>query len=328
MDLFFLHLHNTMTPITDPHNRTFKNLRVSLTDTCNLNCVYCTLGTYEEIFTDNKPQKNASFFISLITKLHQQLNLETVRLTGGEPLLYRQLPELIKGLQHQNIHQIQMTTNGFLLARQAQTLKEAGLKSVNVSLDAINEDVFFAITKRKNVDKVITGINAALNCGLTVKINAVIMKGINESEILPLLNFAFSKNISIRFLEVMAMGHLYNQTETYFVAQQKILNIIATQYKFTKTGRKSSATANYWQTNTGQTFGIIANESAPFCHDCNRLRLDAKGNIYGCLSNNNPIAISNELDDFSLIEKLQTAMQQKQLSKFTGSQLSMLQIGG
>lgn len=317
-----------MIPNTDPHNRTFKNLRVSLTDVCNLNCVYCTLGNEDEINADHLPQKSASFFLNLIAKLNQQLNLETIRLTGGEPLLYRELPQLIHGLNQQNLHQIQMTTNGYLLARQAQALKNAGLKSVNVSLDAIEEDVFFAISKRKNVNKVIAGIDSALNCGLTVKINAVIMKGINESQILPLLNFAFSKNITIRFLEVMAMGHLYTKTETHFVGQQQILDTIATKYSFTQIDRQSSATANYWQTSCGQTFGIIANESAPFCQDCNRLRLDAKGNIYGCLSNNNPIAITPDLDDFSLTQQLQTAMQQKQLFKFTGSSLSMLQIGG
>lgn len=317
-----------MITYTDPHNRTFKNLRVSLTDVCNLNCVYCTLGNEDNIIADHRPQKNASFFINLIAKLHQQLSLETIRLTGGEPLLYRELPQLIQGLNQQNIHQIQMTTNGYLLARQAQALKDAGLKSVNISLDATDEDIFFKITKRKNVNKVIAGIDAALNCGLTVKLNAVIMKGINESQILPLLDFAFSKNIIIRFLEVMAMGHLYTNTETHFVGQKQILDTIASKYSFTKKDRQLSATANYWQTSCGQTFGIIANESAPFCHDCNRLRLDAKGNIYGCLSNNNPIAITAEMDNVKLAQNLQAAMQQKQLFKFTGSPLSMLQIGG
>jgi GTP 3',8-cyclase len=317
-----------MIPYHDPHHRKFKNLRVSLTDVCNLNCVYCTLGTETEIMADHRPQKPASFFIDLISQLHQQLKLETVRLTGGEPFLYRQLPELIQGLVQQNIADIKITTNGFLLSRQVQKLKLAGLKAINVSLDAMDEAIFFKITKRSNVNRVIEGIDAALQHNLTVKLNAVIMLGVNENQILPLLEFAFSRNITVRFLEVMAMGHLQHQAASYFVSQQQILDSIATKYQFFLTDRKASATANYWQTSCGNIFGIIANETAPFCHDCNRLRLDAKGNIYGCLSNNTPININNNVAPLALTQKLQEAMQQKQLLRFTGSALSMLHIGG
>jgi cyclic pyranopterin phosphate synthase len=285
------------------------------------------LGNEEEIIADHRPQKKASFFIDLIDKLHQRLNLDSIRLTGGEPLLYRELPQLIAGLKLANIPNIKMTSNGFLLERQVEVLKNAGLKSINISLDAIDEEVFYKMTKRNKVIRVIQGIDAAINCGIDVKLNAVIMKGLNESQILPLLDFAFTRNIPIRFLEVMAMGHLYNGVENHFVSQQQILDTISTKYQISPLPRKSSATANYWKTTCGQTFGIIANESAPFCQDCNRLRLDAKGNIYGCLSNNNPIAIAGS-DSSTLTYKLQQAMQQKQLFKFAGSELSMLEIGG
>ncbi|TAE37646.1 MAG: radical SAM protein [Sphingobacteriales bacterium] len=317
-----------MITYTDPHYRTFTNLRLSLTDACNLNCVYCTLGNEDETMADHRPQQPASFFIDLIAKLQQQLKLESIRLTGGEPLLYRHLPQLIQGLQQLNIQDIKMTSNGFLLERQAQVLKLAGLAAINISLDAMDEGVFLEITKRKNLKRVLAGIDAALQCGLSVKLNAVIIKGINENQILPLLNFAFEKNIPIRFLEIMAMGHLYHNTHNHFFSQQQILNTIATQYQFEPIARKSSATANYWRTNEGHVFGIIANETTPFCHDCNRLRLDAKGNIYGCLSNNNPIFIDSNLPQYALAQKIQAAMQQKQVHKFAGSELSMLQIGG
>src|SRR6478672_774558 len=154
------------------------------------------------------------------------------------------------------------------------------------------------------------------------------MKGFNENQILPLLSYAFSKNIIIRFLEVMAMGHLHQRKEDYIFSQQEILDQIQHQYTLTPLERKSSATANYWMTNTGKSFGIIANESAPFCMDCNRLRMDAKGNLYGCLSSNNPIALNVTDSKETLALKLNQAMQQKQMLKFTGSELSMLQIGG
>ncbi|TAF44874.1 MAG: radical SAM protein [Sphingobacteriales bacterium] len=317
-----------MISLANPHQRKFKNLRVSLTDVCNLNCVYCTLGNDDEINADHRPQQPASFFIKLVAKLHKQLHLDSIRLTGGEPLLYRHLSDLIEGLKQLNINDINLTSNGFLLARHALMLKKAGLKAINISLDAIDEELFFKITKRKNVTRVVAGIDTALQNGLTVKLNTVIMKGINENQILPLLDFAFSRNIPIRFLEVMAMGHLYQNVNQHFVSQQQILDTIATKHTFSTMVRKTSATAQYWLTNKGQTFGIIANETAPFCHDCNRLRLDAKGNIYGCLSNNNPIAIGIEMQPNILAQKLHEAMQQKQAYKFAGSQLSMLEIGG
>jgi cyclic pyranopterin phosphate synthase len=178
------------------------------------------------------------------------------------------------------------------------------------------------------LDRVLNGIEAALNVGIQVKLNAVIMKGMNEDQIIPLVDYAFSKNIPIRFLEVMSMGHLHHESDKYLFSQQQLLDTIATKYNFKRLSREQSATANYWQTADGNTFGIIANNSEPFCQDCSRLRLDAEGNMYGCLSTNHPIAMDPADNDFILQEKLQLAMSQKQLHHFVGSELSMLQIGG
>jgi cyclic pyranopterin phosphate synthase len=184
------------------------------------------------------------------------------------------------------------------------------------------------MSKRSNVQRIINGIDAAIEAGLRVKINSVIMKGINHKQILPLLEFAFKRSIPIRFLEVMAMGHLYQHSEKYLFTQQEILEVIAEKYTFQSIKRHPSSTANYWQIKQGNVFGIIANESQPFCHDCNRLRLDSSGNIYGCLSNNNPISLANIEDVDALHQKLMQALLQKQPVKFTGSALSMLHIGG
>lgn len=313
----------------DPYNRKFKNLRVSLLDTCNFECVYCTMGSVEgESDYDHRPQKDHTFFLQRIEKLHQHLNLEVVRLTGGEPLLYRDLPNLIHGITSVGIAEVKLTTNGFLLEKQVHTLKNAGIKSINISLDALDEKIFYQMSKRRKVEKVLKGIDAALAVGLEVKINAVIMKGFNESQILPLLDYAFSRNVTIRFLEVMAMGHLFHLKENYIFSQQEILNTISTTYQLSRIIRKTSATANYWQTNTGKSFGIIANESAPFCTDCNRLRMDSTGNLYGCLSSNNPITFNVTDTEEILLNKFNQAMQQKQTIKFKGSDLSMLEIGG
>jgi len=277
---------------------------------------------------DHRPQQPAAFFVKRIAKLHTHLALENVRLTGGEPLLYRELPQLIKGISEIGISDIKLTTNGFLLEKQAAELKKAGLKAINISLDAIDEEVFYQMSKRRQVLKVFKGIDAALASGLQVKLNAVIMKGYNEHQVLPLLDYAFEKNIPIRFLEVMAMGHLHQNHEDYIFTQQQILETVRSKYQLGRIIRKKSATANYWKTNTGQTFGIIANESAPFCQDCNRLRMDNSGNLYGCLSVNKGFYFDEHADSESLKHTLQAALQQKQLLKFTGSTLSMLKIGG
>jgi len=315
--------------ITDKYNREFKTLRVSLLSKCNLSCVYCTMGE-DEVKENNSHETIAppKQLLQTIQQLHAVLQLDTIRLTGGEPLLYHELVPLIKGIKDAGIPKIKLTSNGFLLERMAVPMKEAGMQSINVSLDAVDEDIFFLMSKRNQVKKVLDGIDAALAAGLQVKINAVIMKGINESQVLPLLAFAFERNIPIRFLEIMAMGHLHDSSGKYLFTQEEMLAAISGQYQFTKIDRSKAATANYWQTTEGKTFGIIANESEPFCHDCNRLRLDSNGNIYGCLSSNHPITIADEEDESSLIRKLQLAMDQKQDVKFVGSDLSMLHIGG
>jgi cyclic pyranopterin phosphate synthase len=314
-----------MQEITDIYNRNFKSLRISLLNRCNLSCTYCTMG--EDSITDHTSIE-VNNLLTIVEKLHSVLGLETVRLTGGEPLLYPHLPEVVKGIIQLGINDIKLTTNGFLLERQAVELKEAGITSINVSLDALDENLFLLMTKRADVSRVLRGIEAALAVGVSVKINSVIMKGINENQILPMLEYAFANKISIRFLELMAMGHLHSNPYEYLFTEEEILNTIATKYSFTKKERKNSSTANYWQTDAGHIFGIIANESEPFCKDCNRLRLDSEGNMYGCLSSNHPISLKNVELKSELIDKLQQAMKQKQLLKFVGSDLSMLQIGG
>lgn len=320
-----------MNEVIDQYGRSFKTLRVSLLSKCNLGCVYCTMGD-EEVKEMNVGTTRASLplerLLDIIHRLHDQLQLETIRLTGGEPLLYPYLKEVITGVKQMGIPQIRLTTNAFLLERQAEGLRKAGMQSINVSLDALDENVFFLMSRRSGVQKVLNGIKAALDVGLEVKVNTVVMKGINDTQILPLLDYAGIQKIRIRFLEVMAMGHLYHQQEKYLTTEGEILQMISSKYRLTKLDRHASATANYWQTDTGQIFGIIANESEPFCSDCNRLRLDSEGNIYGCLSSNHPISLVGVQDDREIQQKLQNALKQKQAVRFTGSELSMLQIGG
>ena len=318
-------------PIKDEYGRTFRTLRVSLLQHCNLGCVYCVAGE------DDLKQANASpvggsltvdGLLAIIRRLHGQLQLDHVRLTGGEPLLYPDLAALIRGIRDAGIASVRMTTNGFLLERQAASLKAAGLEALNVSLDAIDEDVFFRMSRRHNGLRIIRGIDAALQAGLAVKINAVVMKGINDGEILPLLDFAISRGIPIRYLEVMAMGHLHEDADRFLFSQDEILRVIGSRHLLKPLPRAEGATARYWTTEDGHVFGVIANESEPFCRDCDRLRLDSSGRIYGCLSSNHPIGLVTDESEEEWRDKLQQALAQKQALRFVGSDLSMLRIGG
>lgn len=331
--------------IPDTLGRTFKVLRLSLTGVCNLACTYCVCESeakgqkFSPILNEQlvntagselqgKPLKLEEY-LAIVQKIHALTPLETVRLTGGEPTLFRDLEALIKGLKDIGIPQVKMTSNGFLLDRKARVLEKAGLDAVNISLDALDPAVFFKMTRRHKLDNTLKGIEAAQAAGIKLKINCVVMKGLNESEIVPLFEYAKARNIPIRYLELMKMGHLYGEYNDYFFSEEAILWKIAPHYTLHKLNRTTSATANYWQTEDGYQFGIIANESSPFCHDCNRLRLDSFGNIYGCLSNQEGISVSKNLEDIVFLENaLQQALAQKQNYKFTGSPMSMKAIGG
>jgi cyclic pyranopterin phosphate synthase len=320
-----------MPPIKDKYGRAFRTLRVSLLRHCNLGCVYCVAGE-EELREANSDGFAGSLspgeLLAMIGRLHEQLGLDTVRLTGGEPLLYPGLAGLVSGIRALGISRVRLTTNGYLLDRLAGPLKEAGLDTMNVSLDAIEEEVFFRMSRRHSAARIIKGIDAAMMAGLDVKINMVVIRGNNDSQILPLLDFAFSRGLKIRFLEVMAMGHLHDQAGRYLVTQEEILRVIGGRYSCTPLPREASATARYWTTEDGHVFGIIANESEPFCRDCDRLRLDSSGRIYGCLSNNKPIGLDLDEEETVWRKKLEEALAQKQEVRFTGSGLSMLEIGG
>ena len=320
-----------MAVINDKYGRTFRTLRVSLLQHCNLGCVYCVAGE-EELKQANTSHEGKALsvdeLLAIISRLHGQLRLENIRLTGGEPLLYPGLATLIRGIRAAGIPSIRLTTNGFLLERQAAQLKEAGLEAVNVSIDAVDEDVFFQMSRRHSVERVIRGIDAALRAGLAVKLNTVVMKGLNDSQILPLLGMAFSRGVKLRFLEVMAMGHLHQDAGRFLVSQEEILRIVGTRYRFEPITRMPAATARYWRTDEGHVFGVIANESEPFCQDCDRLRLDSQGRIYGCLSSNHPIGLELQEEEETWTRKLEAALEQKQPLRFIGSDLSMLRIGG
>lgn len=317
-------MHHKST-IQDQYGREFKTLRVSLTSICNMSCVYCVApGTIHQPSLKKPIQMDA--YINIIARLHHQLQLKTIRLTGGEPLLFKELPGLIKGITDLGIRDIKLTTNGLKLVSMLDELHQAGLRSINISIDALDPTVFKNITRVHEIRSVLDAIDAATAMGMEVKLNTVVLKGINDHQIIPLLEYASARNIPIRFLELMKMGYLQYQNSDYFFGLDEIVEKIASVTSIAKMERAASNTASYWQTSKGAVFGVIANESDPFCSDCNRLRLDSYGNIFGCISSSEGIDI-RDITNQELTEALQIALLQKQ-DRFTGSELSMKYIGG
>jgi len=323
-----------MYQIEDHMGRRFEKLRVSLLNTCNFACTYCvsseTSATPSVIAPiHHEEQLDTNDFATLIAAVNKLCRLKSIRLTGGEPLLYMNLIPLIEKIKLIGIDDIRLTTNGYYLKQTARQLKEAGLRSINVSLDAIDTEVMKKIARHKAPRKALEGIEAALSEGLKVKLNAVIMRGQNESQIIPLLDYASSMGIKVRYLELMKMGHLYEQQNEAFFSEQEILNTIAEKYEISQLMRTSSETARYWSAGDNRVFGIIANESTPFCHDCNRLRMDSRGYFFGCLSNANGEKLAPYINDSELLSnKLRQLLLLKQPVKFHGSALSMRNIGG
>ncbi len=318
-------------PVKDQYDREFRTLRLSLTDVCNLACVYCVPA---EALKAKSPAANSprnlqnTQLIQLVSRLHRLLDLKVIRLTGGEPLLYRELVPLVAALSELGIPSVKMTTNGFLLEEKAVALKNAGLSSINISLDALDAETFRQISRRTNLDKILRGIDLAIELGMEVKLNSVIIRGMNEGEILPLFEFARERKIQLRFLEIMKMGHLFSGKAGPVFTEADMLKVIESRYKLTALPRKPSSTANHWITDEGYVFGIIANESSPFCTDCDRLRIDNSGNMYGCLSSNIPIKLDADESDALWDEKFALALSHKQTLRFKGSELSMIEIGG
>lgn len=323
-----------MDRIEDQMGRRFEKLRVSLLNTCNFSCTYCVssesgIAPVGMAQIGHEEQLDTNEFAALIAAVHELCNLKSIRLTGGEPLLYMNLFRLIEKIKLIGIDDIRLTTNGYYLKQTARHLKESGLQSINVSLDAIAPEVMKRIARHKSPEKVFEGIEAALKEDLNVKLNAVIMRGQNESQIIPLLEYAAKMGIKVRYLELMKMGYLYEGQNELFFSEEEILKTIGYKYPITQLPRKESETAHYWSAGDNRLFGIIANESTPFCHDCNRLRMDSRGYFFGCLSNANGDKLAPYIHDKNLLKKkLKQLLLLKQPARFHGSALSMRNIGG
>ncbi len=266
--------------LIDGHGRRVSYLRVSVTERCNFRCQYCMP---EKPFSW-VPKENLLSFedLFLFIKVGIDEGIDKIRITGGEPLLRADLDKFIKMINdYKSDIDLALTTNGFLLKETAKSLKDAGLKRINISLDSLKAGVAMKIAQRDVLVKVLEGIDKALHVGLGVKINTVPLKGINDDEVLDLLEFAKSKSMTIRYIEYME--NRFAKDKLQGLSSQEIKDIISKKYSFKEVGRIASSPAHLYELEDGYRFGIIDPHNHDFCEDCNRIRLTAEGMLIPCL---------------------------------------------
>ncbi len=266
--------------LIDGHGRKVDYLRVSVTERCNFRCQYCMP---EKPFSW-VPKENLLSFeeLFLFIKVAIDSGVTKIRLTGGEPLLRENLDGFIKMISdYKSDIDLALTTNGFLLPESAQRLKDAGLKRLNISLDSLQADISAKIAGKDVLDRVLEGINKALEVGLKVKINMVPLKGINDNEILDILEYCKEKNIKVRFIEYMENYHAKDTLEG--MHGREILAKIKEKYTIRALGREGASPSFNYILEDGTEFGLIDPHKHDFCENCNRIRLTAEGNLIPCL---------------------------------------------
>jgi cyclic pyranopterin phosphate synthase len=271
--------------LVDMLKRPVKDLRISVTDRCNFRCTYCMpLDEYEWI---DKKEILTFEEIARLARLAVQLGVEKIRLTGGEPLVRHDLHLLIEKLAPlDGVKDLCLTTNGALLAERIDALKQAGLRRVNISIDTLDPAKFKRMTKRGDLHKVLEGIFAAKAAGLApIKLNAVVERGVNDDDILPLVEFCRANGFAMRFIEYMDVGNSNNWTSAKLVAKREIIETIHARYPLREIGRdQGSAPSVDYEFVDGQgDIGVIASVTEPFCSSCTRMRLTADGKIVTCL---------------------------------------------
>ena len=261
-----------------------RNLRISVTDRCNLRCQYC-MPEKDYVWL---PREDILDFeeVGRLVDIFTDLGVDRARLTGGEPLVRRDLPRLVRLLAAKPLlRDLSLTTNGVLLEEQAGALREAGLHRVTVSLDTLSPDRFRALTRFDELARVLSGIQAASALGFSaVKIDSVVMRGVNDDELVPLLEYGKRVGAEVRFIEYMDVGGATRWSRDKVVPRAEMLGTLARRYgPISPVAEKTSAPAERFRLADGYVFGIIASTTAPFCGSCDRSRLTADGLWYLCL---------------------------------------------
>jgi len=313
-----------MSKLIDTYGRAHRNLRVSLTDRCSLRCTYCMPHDFaawipnDDLLTTNE--------LLTIIEVALSQGIDEVRLTGGEPLLRPDIVEIvdrIAGLSH--APRLTLTTNGLRLKELAQPLAKAGLNRINVSLDTLDRERFKKLTYRDRFDDVIEGLHAAKAAGLfPIKVNSVLLQGVNDDEAPALLEWALENEYSLRFIEQMPLdaGGIWDRAT--MVSADQIFADLSTRYVLTPVdGRGSSPAEEFYINGTQATVGIIGSVTRPFCGACDRLRLTSDGQLRSCLFSNEEVDVRKVLrddsrDDASKRNEIAARFQKTVISKLPG----------
>lgn len=264
----------------DKHGRKFRKLRVSLIDACNMRCFYCM--PEHPRFLDTKKLLNKNQIFDICSNLIN-LGIDEIRLTGGEPLLRKDFLTIVDKLSSLPLKKLALTTNAIKLDEFLLPLQQTSLSTLNISLDSLNQQSFEKITKNRDLHRIIDNIIRAKELGFKIKINTVLLKGINEHEIEDFINFSKKYEIPVRFLETMKIGEMLAHYDQYYLPVDNIIKKIQLQHTLTRCLDNHDSTSFNYILENGAQIGFIASESKPFCGTCSRLRLSATGNLYPCL---------------------------------------------
>ena len=276
--------------LIDSYGRKIRKLRLSLLDACNFRCLYCMPLNPKFMPTSELLSKDEILRLSSILT---DFGVEQIRVTGGEPTLRPEFLDIIERLSELKISKLSFTTNGLYVEKYLKSLIKTKCHFINFSLDSLNEKTFHEMTKSKDFKKVLSSILMAREMGFDVKVNAVVMKGLNDSEVFDFVEFAAKEKIEVRFLELMKIGIAREEHEKYFVSATDLIRKIKNKYLLKRMTQERDSTSFNYLTNDGANIGFIASESMPFCSGCSRLRLTASGQIRPCLMKNSGISIKN-----------------------------------
>lgn len=325
--------------LIDTFGRTHNNLRISVTDRCNLRCTYCMP---EEVVFMDRAELLTFEEITHFVRVAAPLGIDKLRLTGGEPLLRRDLPRLVRMLSEvPGIKDVGLTTNGLLLANQAQALYDAGLRRINISLDTLHPGRFRDISRRDGLEQVLAGIAAAKKAGFTpIKVNAVIIRGVNEQDVTLLARYAREHGLEMRYIEYMPIGaEAWERGKVYFAHEilEQIEREVAPMVPADDYDPRAPA-MDFQYSDGGGRVGIIASISRPFCMSCNRVRLTSDGKLRNCLFALNEIDVKPLLrgahEDARLAEMIRQNVREKwegheiNTARFIKPHRTMHAIGG
>lgn len=285
-------------PLTDQFGRQVNYIRLSITDRCDFRCQYCMA---EDMTFLPRNEVLSLEECARLVKIFVRLGVKKVRITGGEPLVRKNalwLFEEIGALK--GLSELVLTTNGSQLEKQAQQLKQAGVKRINISLDSLNAACFKTITRTGELSKVLAGIDQAIKVGFEgIKLNTVLMRGINDNEADHLVEFAIAKNIDISFIEEMPLGVVNHARDHTFVSNSETLQHLQNKHLLLPSTLSTGGPARYWMVSGSQTkIGFISPHSHNFCESCNRVRITCKGELYLCLGQEDKIDLMPSLREF------------------------------